>query len=148
MTSSSGVAVVVAGLLSTFTAVAPVGVDVIDGDPIDPGTQFLCVAWDESDGPVASSTSEPADLSMQADQEVVEVSNLLTVWSGTDSPAQVRAAVLALFDVFRAAVKADVTLGGVASRVHISAYEYLSSRRAEGFLGQVRFTVSADAFTV
>lgn len=149
---SSTIPAAVEALFTLFstaaTALSDTDLAVIDGDPIDPPRKFLCVGWDESDQPAVSNVLLPNNASMATAQETYEVTNLLTVWSGGETAAQLRTDAFALFDVFRSALLADPTLGGVVSSASVSSLEYTPGSRVEGVLAQIRFSVQCSAFGV
>lgn len=143
--SGAGVDAVLTALAATYTAAAPTGVEVFDGQPVDAGTQFLCVGWDETDQPAVQATRTAFDAGLSVDLETLEVSCLLTCWQGDEELPQLRADTLAIYDAFDAALAEDRQLGGAAMIARVTAYEYEPGQREDGALAQIRFTVTVQA---
>lgn len=141
--SGTGVNAALTALLAAFTPAVPAGWDVIDSQPKDPKRRFLAVGWDASDQPsvvVPQRTLQNATGTRV--QEAVEVSNLLSLWSGRQVTADARAEVFSVLDSLDAALAANRRLGGAALVAQISNYEFTPARHPEGVMAQIRFTVA------
>lgn len=66
-------------------------------------------------------------------------------WSGEVDMAPRRAQALALFEVVRAAIAADESLGGACTRAYVASWSYIAAQPPEGASAQIPFTVRVDA---
>lgn len=144
----SGTAIrgVLTGLTAVFATSAPGGWEVLGRRPFDPqSTKFLAVGWGGSETNPA--VQVPTRLSVNAwgdqVQETVNVLCMLSLWSGTDSVDTNEGELVDAFDVFDAALNADLKLGGAAMTARITTFDYLPTRVTEGVLGRIEFIVTA-----
>lgn len=140
--SGTAVDAALAALVSTFTAAAPTGWQVLDAQPTDPKRRFVAVGWDASGQPAVIVNRVLSNAGGTAMYENVDVSNVLTLWSGKELSPQARSEALAAFDLLDAALAADRQLSNTAMLAAITAYEFTPAAHPEGVMAQVRFTVT------
>lgn len=146
--SGSTIPAALTALVTTFRTVTPTTCDVFRGRARDPQKpRFLCVGFDESGQAPVTGARDLADYGGSQDQEAYDVSNLLTCWAGNETPDQLEADTLNLFDVFAAAVDADRSLDQAVAQARVTQFDYQPAvKRDEGVLVQVRFTVNIVAW--
>lgn len=152
MSAGSAIDVVLTALTSLWTAAAPVGVTVFDGEPVDPPRMFLCVGWDESEQPSVTVNRAVGDIRGAREKETLEVSCLLSCWAGNQTSQQLRSDTLGVFNALDSALTGNRQLRiaggpphGAAMTCRVTQYEYALDRRgAEGKIAQLRFTVAVQ----
>lgn len=150
--STSSVNAALSAMVTMFRAVTAdlPNFAVIDGGPIDPPVNWLCVGYDESENPGITVAPTAADAGRDRDLEAFDVTNTLSFQNGDKdaTAAGLRTEIFAVFDALRAAVKADRTLGGAVARAVIGDWDLDQGidATANGHAAAIRFTVQIDAF--
>lgn len=148
--SGTALALAIDGLVATYTSVAADaaagGVTVIDGEPKDPPPQHLCVGWDGPDEAAATSQPVPADAGWSTVDDTCRVGCWLSFWHGTKTVSEIRAALVAAFGVFNAALHAGPVIAEQFEQPSASGLSYLVDRVSrEGTIVVLRWTVTIRA---
>lgn len=137
---------VLTGLTAVYSTVAtwPAdgdGIAVFDGPQrTEAPRRFLCVGYDGSPQAPVEIMFRSASADLQ-DMETYQVSCLLSYWIGDETSPALRAALVALYRQFDAALAEDRTLGDVAMMARATQAQYRPSTQTEGDLAQLRWTV-------
>lgn len=134
---------VLTALLDLYTAAAPDGAKVIDGEPKETRGTFVCVGWGGGEGEVSGTgTFEQAGMRYNHD---IEVPCLLGVWGGKQGVKlrEVRRSALTLWNTLNAALAADRKVGGAMKAV-ASRYAYLPNVTPSGILVGLSWVVTAQ----
>lgn len=145
--SGSAIHTALSGLVAVYQAVGVTltpSVEVVRCRPYDPQQRFLCVGWDHTEQPAVTALPAAGNAGLAGVVESMDVSNLLTFWSGNQTESDVETDLFTAYDAFDAGLAADRDLGGAAALARVTVIDYIPDIRPEGALAQIRFTVRID----
>lgn len=141
---SSTIPAVLDGLVAAFRA-NPVlaDVQVVDGEPaggLDGPT--VLVGYD---GETATVEADRA-AHLTGGRETYTIPSMIWVWTGATDPAPVRTRAFELLTAVEAHLTTDPTVGGAASRAHLTVVDFGQSQTPDGATVGLRFAIHVDAF--
>lgn len=136
----------IAALVAKFTAASPAGFQVLDGGVVATDDAFLLVGGSDSDASDDITLSIPLTDHISRVQ-TFDVTCVVSVWVGDANVAVPRGRALDLFDGYRAALRADPTLGRAVIQARITSAGVNQGVSGEGAVATVTFTVNVTVST-
>lgn len=140
----STVPAVIDALVALASQALP-GWQVTDGQPLQEEADVCAIAYDPEERGVVA-TQAPGGLSVASQAESYDVNSLLSSWAGDVDVRGARVRAYAALDALAAALAADLTLGGAASRALLVRSSLEQDATASGSVATVRFTVHIEAW--
>ncbi len=143
---ASTIPAVLDALLVSWTVALP-GVQVVDGQPLAPEPDVVCVAFTGLPGePSVEATLDLEQLATSPDRERYDVVCVASALRGDTDPQAVRARAFALVETVRADVQRDPTLGGLVMSARLAVLSLTAQQTQAGAEVVVQFRVRIDAF--
>lgn len=133
--------------LTTLWQATLSGTSVVDGPQADsdPVLERLFVGHDgdvENEGTEVVAAEQDFMAFAKVEQESPDVTCAVIVRDGSANSAPLRGRACEIFNAATAALKADLTLGGLVMQAHVSSFQYIPSVTTSGSLARVVFTVT------
>ncbi len=128
-------------------AVALPGVQVVDGQPLAPEPDVVCVGFTGLPGePAVEATEDRAQLTASPDRERYDVTCVASALRGETDAQAVRVRAFELVEAVRADLQRDPTLGGLVMSARLSVLSLAAQQTTAGAEATVQFQVRIDAF--
>lgn len=151
----STIPAVLDALVQRWTLALP-GAQVSDGQPLDHADAMVMVGFTGTPGDEAISSELTIEqMAASPNREQYTIACIASSWKGAEEDVKpVRDSAFALLDAIAADLADDQTLGGLVMRARLSVAGYIQYQTvpededsAGGVSGDIRFTISIDAFT-
>jgi hypothetical protein len=133
-------------LLQAWALALP-GVQVVEGQPLSPEPDIVCVCFTGLPGePAIEAVDERGQLGGGPDRERYDISCLGSALRGETDARAVRERAVELVEAIRADLQRDPTLGGLVLSARLAVRSLLAEQTRDGASATVFFTVRIDAF--
>ena len=128
-------------------AVALPGVQVVEGQPLSPDPDIVCVAFTGLPGePAIDATEDRGQLATSPDRERYDIACLASAQKGETDARAVRERAFELLEMVRADLQRDPTLGGLVMSARLAVMSLVAAQTSVGAESTVLFRVRIDAW--
>lgn len=143
---ASTIPAVLDALLESWTVALP-DVQVIEGQPLAPDPDIVCVAFTGLPGePAIEAVEERGQLAASPDRERYDIACLVSSQRGETDARAVRIRAFELLDTVRGDLQRDATLGGLVLSARLAVLSLVAAQTSAGAESTVLFRVRIDAF--
>jgi hypothetical protein len=143
---ASTIPAVLDALLESWT-VALGGVQVVEGQPLAPEPDIVCIAFTGLPGePSIEATEDRGQLATSPDRERYDIACLASAQRGETDARAVRARAFELVDMVRGELQRDPTLGGLVMSARLAVMSLVAAQTSAGAECTALFRVRIDAF--
>lgn len=133
-------------LLASWALALP-GVQVVDGQPLAPEPDVVCVGFTGDPGePAVEATEDRGQLAPGADRERYDITCLASSLKGGTDARAVRVRAFELVEAIRADLQRDLRLGGLVMSARLAVLSLTAYQSPDGAVATVQFAVRIDAF--